>query len=58
MSNQVDASREIRLWVTQIILPIAVTCIVVVPEVREMIAEAVTTLRISIKEKRNKRESL
>lgn len=56
--KQIDASREARLWVGQIIIPamtFAATTMAI-PEVREAIAEKAKSVKQSIKNKVKKRE--
>jgi hypothetical protein len=35
----VEASRELRLWITQVIVPISIAVVILVPEVRQVIAD-------------------
>jgi hypothetical protein len=37
--KHIEASREVRLWITQIILPVAVACVVLLPDVRQTVME-------------------
>lgn len=48
--KQVEASREARLWLTQIILPIA-TVVMMVPETRKAVIEKTKEVNKSIKTK-------
>lgn len=54
--KQIEASREIRLWVSQIVVPaaIAVATIMTIPEVRQSIAEKAENIKCSIKQKVHK----
>ena len=45
--KQIEASREARLWLAQIVLPIA-TVIMMVPEAREAIVDKVRTAKKNI----------
>jgi len=40
-----ELSREVRYWVTQVVLPVTLVAIAVVPEVRYAIAERVNVWR-------------
>lgn len=48
--KQLEASREARLWLTQIILPIA-TVVMMVPETRKAVIEKTKEVNKSIKTK-------
>lgn len=51
--KQIEASREARLWIGQIIVP-AVTCVVsimAIPEVRQAVAAKAKSVKRSIEEK-------
>lgn len=54
--KQIEASREARLWIGQIVVPtaIAVSTIMTVPEVRQAIAEKMKNVKYSIKQKFHK----
>lgn len=51
--KQIDASREVRLWVTQVIIP-AFGVAMLIPEVREAVVTKVRELKEKIKSKANK----
>lgn len=48
--KQIETSREIRLWITQIALPIA-TVVMMVPESRKVVIEKTRKVKESIKTK-------
>lgn len=51
--KQIEASREARLWIGQIIVP-AVTCVVTlmtIPEVRHTVTDKAKSVKRSIEEK-------
>lgn len=48
--KQIEASREARLWLTQIVLPIA-TVVMLVPETRNAVIEKAKEAKESIKTK-------
>ena len=54
--KQIEASREIRLWTREIVIPaITVAGLVLsIPEVRQTISEKFASVKRSIKEKLNK----
>lgn len=55
--KQIEASREARLWIGQIIVP-AVSVVVAtlsIPEVRQMIATKATSVKESIQNKTKRR---
>lgn len=52
--KQVEASRETRLWLTQIVLPIA-TVVMMVPETRQAVIEKTKEVKKSIKTKFKKK---
>lgn len=57
--KQIEASREARLWIGQIVIP-AVTAVIAVsaiPEVRQAIAAKADSVKQSIKQKIKRRES-
>ena len=51
--KQIEASREVRLWIGQIIVPIVTTvgALMMVPEVRTTVVEKATELKSKIKTK-------
>jgi hypothetical protein len=46
--KQIEASREVRLWIGQVIVP-AVVLVIAIPEVRHAVVDKVTSIRDSIK---------
>lgn len=54
--RQIDASRERRLWLGQVIVPTIVTLstLFTVPEVRDGVRNTCTNLKNNVKEKLNK----
>ena len=57
--KQIEASREARLWIGQVIIP-AITVIgaaMTVPEVRKAVTEKANNLKTAIKKKFKKREA-
>ena len=55
--KQIETSREIRLWIKDIIVPVC-TCaasLLLVPEVREAVAAKATSVKESINQKINKK---
>lgn len=56
--KQIETSREIRLWIGQIIVPAAtiVVSLMTVPEVREAVALKANSVKESIKQKLNKKD--
>ena len=54
--KQIDASRERRLWLSQIIVPTLTTvgALLTVPEVRNGVCNTCTNLKNNVKEKLNK----
>lgn len=48
--KQIEASREARLWIGQVILPI-VTAVMLVPEAREAVIDKVKTAKKNIEKK-------
>lgn len=48
--KQIEASREARLWIGQVILPI-VTAVMLVPETREAVVDIVKTAKKNIENK-------
>lgn len=57
--KQIEAAREVRLWIGQIIVPAATVAItaMTIPEVRQMIAAKADSVKYKIKSKINKREA-
>ena len=55
--KQIEASREARLWIGQIIVPAAsvVVATLSIPEVRQMIATKATSVKESIQNKTKRR---
>lgn len=60
--KQIEATREVRLWITQIVVPITTTVIaasICVPEVRQAIAVKCKSIKNSINKKfKKKREKV
>lgn len=54
-----ERSREIRLWIGQIVLPsvIALGGVLSIPEVRETISEKMRDVKFKIQEKRSKKRA-
>ena len=46
--KQIETSREARLWISSVIIPIA-GCIMMVPEARQAVADKARKLKDSIK---------
>lgn len=57
--KQIEAAREVRLWIGQIVVPAATVAItaMTIPEVRQMIAAKADIVKYKIKSKINKREA-
>lgn len=57
--KQIEAAREIRLWIGQIVVPAATVAVtaMTIPEVRQMIAAKADSVKYKIKSKINKREA-
>lgn len=57
--KQIEAAREVRLWIGQIIIPAATVAVtaMTIPEVRQMIAAKADSVKYKIKSKINKREA-
>ena len=57
--KQIEAAREIRLWIGQIVVPAATVAVtaMTIPEVRQMIAAKADGVKYKIKSKINKREA-
>lgn len=55
--KQIEASREIRLWVGQILVPAATLAAttLAIPEVREAVASKAKSVKMSIESKMKKR---
>lgn len=54
--RQIDQSREIRLWIAQVLVP-AVGIALAFPEVREKAKEKIISVRDKVRNLRNKKES-
>lgn len=56
--KQIEAAREVRLWIGQIVVPAATVAVtaMTIPEVRQMIAAKADSVKYKIKSKINKRE--
>lgn len=57
--KQIEAAREVRLWIGQIVVPAATVAVtaMTIPEVRQMIAAKANSVKYKIKSKINKREA-
>ena len=57
--KQIEAAREVRLWICQIVVPAATVAVtaMTIPEVRQMIAAKADSVKYKIKSKINKREA-
>lgn len=57
--KQIEASREVRLWIGQIIVPAAsvVVATLSIPEVRQMIATKAASVKESIQNKTRRRKN-
>ncbi len=57
--KQIEAAREVRLWIGQIVVPAATVAVtaMTIPEVRQMIAAKADSVKYKIKSKINKREA-
>lgn len=53
--KQIDAARELRLWIGQILVP-AAAVVVMVPEVREAVKLKATEVRESIARRLSKKD--
>lgn len=51
--KQIETSREVRLWISQIVIP-AIGVTMMVPEAREAIVEKFQEVKKSVKEKLHK----
>ena len=59
--KQIEATREVRLWITQIVVPIATTVIaasIAVPEVRQAVAAKCKSVKKSINKKLKRKEKV
>lgn len=56
-NRQIETSREVRLWLGQIIIPAASVCVAIlsIPEVRYAISEKITNVKESIRYKIRKK---
>ena len=54
--KQIEASREIRLWIGQVIVPATAMVMAVSPEARQAVANKVVGIRNSVKRKIRKDE--
>ena len=52
--KQIEASREARLWITQIVVPAAAAVVVAmsIPEIRHAIVEKIDSVKTAIKSKK------
>lgn len=57
--KQIEASREARLWIGQIVVPAVTAAVTVtaIPEVRQAIATKAKSIKQNIERKMKKRES-
>ena len=57
--KQIEASREARLWIGQVVVPIVtvIGAAMAVPEVRQAVAEKANNVKTAIKKKFKKREA-
>lgn len=57
--KQIEAAREVRLWIGQIVVPAATVAVtaMTIPEVRQMIAAKADSVKYKIKSKINNREA-
>ena len=57
--KQIEAAREVRLWIGQIIVPAATVAVtaMTIPEVRQAIATKAKSVKQNIESKTNKGES-
>lgn len=57
--RQIEASREARLWIGQIVIPVVTAAISIgaIPEVREAIATKARCVKQNIEQKMKRRES-
>ena len=59
--KQIEATREVRLWITQIVVPITTTVIaasIAVPEVRQAVAAKCKSVKKSINKKLKRKEKV
>lgn len=56
--KQIDAARETRLWIGQIVIPAATACITImtIPEVRQTIAAKANSIKQNIESKLHKKD--
>ena len=56
--KQIDAARETRLWIGQIVIPAATACIMImtIPEVRQTIAAKAISIKQNIESKIHKKD--
>lgn len=56
--KQIETMREVRLWIGQIVVPIATTAVAAlsIPEVRQAVATKAKSMEASIKKKIKKEE--
>lgn len=47
--KQIEASRELRLWIGQVIVPATVAVMAISPEARQAVANKATSVKNSIK---------
>ena len=52
--KQIETSREIRLWLSQIVIP-AIGITMMIPEAREAVVEKFQEVKKLVKEKRHKK---
>lgn len=57
--KQIEASREVRLWIGQLIIPTAsvVVATLSIPEVRQMVATKAASVKTAIQNKAKKKSS-
>lgn len=51
--KQIEAMREVRLWIGQIVVPVATATVtaLMIPEVREAVAEKANQVKYNIRQK-------
>lgn len=54
--KQIEASREVRLWIGQVIVPATAMVMAVSPEARQAVVNKATSIKNSIKRKFRKGE--
>lgn len=52
--KQIEASREIRLWIGQVLVPATALIVAISPDARKTIADKATSVKESIKNRFNK----